>query len=168
MQETNNNDWLQIGAALGVFIGLLLIAFEIRNLNQIATGEGSLTISDYFFEHSMSEYESDIYELLAKSAENPGEMSTSEIMRLSAYMTQLVSIYDQWMSTYEFGASRMDSIDSLRANANQYFGSKFGRAWFEENRDWMRPDIAETIAHELATTPEWTVPHYVESIKSRL
>ena len=168
MQESSNNDWLQISIALGVFVGLLLVTYEIRNLNQVLAKENTLTITEHFFDHSMSGYESDIYELLLKSVERPEEMSSSEIMKLSSYMTMLVSIYDQWFSSYELGASRRESLDRLRQNTNLYFGSNFGRAWFDENRETMRADLADTIADELATNSEWTVPQYVQTIKSRL
>ena len=168
MQESRPDAWLQILASLGVFLGLLLVGFELRELNRFASSEESLTVSDYFFEYSMSEYQSDLYELLLKSAEKPDEMTSADIMKLSSYMTMQVSLYEQWFNANGMDTMHRDSLDSLRENTNFYFGSKFGRAWFAENMNAMRPEIAEAISGELAATPEWTVPQYIENIKSRL
>jgi len=39
MQNSKVNEWLQIIASLGVILSLLIVAYEIRESNRIATAE---------------------------------------------------------------------------------------------------------------------------------
>jgi len=168
VSESKLSDWIQIIASLGVVLGLLLITLEIRETNRVTLSEGSRHVSGRWADLSKSGYESDIYDLLTKSVENPEELSLAEILKLDAYFTSLVQTFDMWMSAYELGTARFDGAATLEESVNFYFGSKFGRAWFNENRYWIRPSIAEIIEAELDTRSTWDVPEYVERIKSEL
>lgn len=168
MQDSKISEWLQIIAALGVLVGLLLVAYEIRESNRVSISEGSRSVAENFRQLSISEYETDIHDLLAKSIENPEELSTAEFMRLNSYFTAIVQTFGIWEGSYNLGTARQDGIEALKENANFYFGSKFGRAWFDENKDWIRPEIADAISTGLDATPEWEVPSWEERIRSQL
>jgi hypothetical protein len=168
MQDSKISEWLQIIASLGVLAGLLLVAYEIRESNRVAISEGSRAVSEIFSELSRSEYETDIYDLLAKSIENPGELSLADTMKLNSYFSTIIQTFGLWEGAYELGTARQDALENLKQNTNFYFGSKFGRAWFDVNRSWIRPEIADVIATELNATPGWGVPLSAERIKSGL
>ena len=168
MQNSKIGEWLQIIASLGVFVGLLLVAYEIRESNRVALSEGSRAVSEIFGELLRSEYETDIHDLLAKSNENPEELSFADMMKLNAYFTAIVGAYNQWEGAYDLGTSRKNSLEDLKEGTNFYFGSKFGRAWFNENKGWISPEIANVIAAELEAAPGWGYRQSLERIRSQL
>ncbi len=83
MQKSKINEWLQISASLGVLAGLLLVAYEIREFNRVATSESVREIEDCFNDVYMSEYETNISELIVKSVEEPGQLSAAEKLKLN-------------------------------------------------------------------------------------
>jgi len=168
MQDSKIGEWLQIIASLGVFVGLLLVAYEIRETNRVALSEGSRAVSEAFGELTRSEYETDIYDLLVKSNENPEELSFADMMKLNSYFTAIVGAHNQWEGAYDLGTSRQDALEGLKGSVNFYFGSKFGRAWFNENKDWISPEIANVISIELEASPGWGVRQSLERIRSQL
>ena len=151
-----------------VLVGLLLVAYEVREANRVALSEGSRAVSEVFNEIARSEYETGIFDLLARSIENPEDLSLAETMKLSSYFTTIIQTHYLWEGSYELGTSRQSAVESLKGSATFYFGSKFGRAWFDENRSWIDPEIAEVIETELDASPEWEVPSSMERIRSRL
>jgi hypothetical protein len=168
LHDSKISDWLQIVASVGVLAGLVFVAFQIRESNRIATSEGATSISDQFTLLWISEYETDIHDLFVKSIENPSDLSTAEIRKLSSWYWSNYSIYQRWLNNYELGTARYTGLDELAASVNSYFGHKFGRAWFAQNRKYMDPRIAEVIANELDASPEWTTPPDEEALRLRL
>ena len=153
MRGTRINEWLQVLASVGVLVGLLLVAYEIRESNRVATSESVRGIEDCFIIVSVSEYETNISELIVKSVEKPGQLLASEKLRLNAYLSTVIGCYNRWQNMHRLGVSGWDGLDDLRGVAHLYFGSAFGRAWFEENKSWIKPDMVKVIETELATTP---------------
>ena len=104
----------------------------------------------------MSEYQSDISDLFIKSIEEPNDLTSSEIMKLKAYFTAIVSLYGrQWAMYREFGFAYDPTVDTVFA-AELYFGGRFARSWFRENRVWLEkdnPEIARIILSEIESIP---------------
>jgi hypothetical protein len=119
---------------------------------------------------SQVEIQSDINDLFVKSIEEPSELTTSEIMDLSSWLNNVISIYQRQVRMYEYGLAN-DPIEGIRGSANYYFVGPFARAWLEENRGWIlgsTPSLYEAIREEIESNPVQTNFEYVERIKSRL
>ena len=166
--DSKVSDWLQIVAAFGVLAGLLFVAFEIRESNRIAISEGASSISDQFTLLWISEYETDIHDLFAKSIETPSDLSTAEIRKIDSWYWTYYTIYRRWLTNYELGTARYTGLDDLAEEVIPLFGHRFGRAWFDANRGLMDSRIAEVIANELEASPVWTKPPDVEALRLRL
>ena len=167
MNSVRLNDWIQIIAAIGVIGGLLLVAYELRQNTQHVIGE---TVRELYSEYRSiirSEYESEIAALEVKCIERPEDLTDTEILEISAYLTVIVGFYDQHYDLYELGVVRSSGLDGLKSEVDFVLASKFGRAWFAENREWMQPEVALIIDQELKLLPIRTVAP-VESIKSKL
>ena len=161
------NDWMQIIAAAGVIGGLLLVAYELRQNTQHVIGE---TVRVLYVEYRTivrSEYESDIAALVVKCIEQPQDLTDSEILEVSAYLTVIIGFYDQHYDLHELGVVQSSGLNSLKEEVDYVFTSRFGRAWFAANKDWMQPEVAETIERQLEIMPiRTTAP--VENIRSQL
>ena len=171
MQISKVNEWLQLVASIGVLIGIILVAQEIRQNNELA----ELTTWNNLYQGweviSMSEYESDIHELFVKSIENPEDLSTVDMMKLGSSLTAIVLAYGQNSTAYfDYGLTDDPTEDFIFA-AQQYFSGRFARSWFVENKPWLEvyiPEMTEVIGREIEATPVETSYGLVERIRSRL
>jgi len=163
LQTSKINEWLQILASLGVLAGLLLVAYEIRDSNRLATSESVQALDSCFVNISRSEYETNIAEAIVKSFEDPTQLSAAEKLQLNGWLTASISCYVDWQNMYQLGVARYDGIEDLRPWVAIYMSSQFGRAWFDENKFWMYPDMASAIESELAAIPIQTKPPGIAS-----
>ena len=153
MQDSKISDWLQIIASLSVFVGLLLVAVEIRESNRVATSESVAELNHAWIEIQLVGAESDLFEVLAKSYEDPYGLSTEEMMRLESWFEAQISQYEWWLRAYELGTAQFDPRPIFADNAEFYFGSPFGRAYFEFARTWVRPDLIDAADAALTGRP---------------
>ena len=80
MKETKLNDWIQIAASLGVIVGLILVAYEIRTSNRLGIDQANAESIEKFgsmYEHFSSV---DAASLLVRAHEG-GELTRVEIYR---------------------------------------------------------------------------------------
>lgn len=152
-RESRISDWIQIAASLGVFAGLLLVAFEIRESNRVATSESIGAITQSWMELQLVGAESDISGILAKSYEDPYNLSNEEIMRLWYWYESVVSIYEWWLRAYELDTVEFDPIPNFAVFAADNLGSPVGRAYLEYARSWGRPELIDAANVALENRP---------------
>jgi len=156
MNISKLNDYLQLFASIGVLIGLLLVAQEIRQNNELAK---ATTINDLYkgWETlSISEFQSDISDLVVKATEQPESLSSAEIVRLNSWYVAVVSLYGRQNTMYQQYGLSYDPKADIEAGALMYFSSRFGRSWFKENRDWIEdydPEFTVLVSRIIAETP---------------
>jgi len=171
MQVSKVNDWMQLFAAIGVFASILFLAHELSQNNQIAMAERTTSSYQNWIDLSISEYESGIKELFVKSIENPEDLTTSEIMKLDAWLVAVVSLYQRTSSLhFEIGVGP-DPSYNVRDAAAYYFGGRFARSWFWANEAWLKystPEVYDIVKHEIESTPVQTEFSYLDKIKSGL
>ena len=162
------NKWLSLVANVGVLCGLILVAYEIRQSTQQATGESIIELQGAYREILISDYETDIAEHLVKSYSNPDELTDTEIVQLSSYLSTIIGWHHMYFDLHELGVTRYDATADLIEDSDYYFTGPFGRAWYAENRFWMEPSVVAVLDHELEVRPVRATPPYTEEIRSRL
>ena len=148
MNTTKLNEWLQIAASIGVLIGLLIVAYEIRQNTSVAEAEHSRALYTMWLDLSSAEMESDVGRSLIAAIENPKRLTTEDKFRINSWLTAVVSIND-----YVSRAIDLEIAPSWAAmqegDARYYFASEYARKWFAVNRSWIRPAVAETISRAI-------------------
>jgi len=174
MRTTNLNDGLQFFASVGVLAGLILVAYEIRQNNNLAEANAVHAMLVGWQQIAISEYETDIANLYAKSIEEPENLTLAEIGKMSAWLTVVMNqymlsfaMYDRGLG-YNSGGVDYNPEDELAGAFEYYFGSRFGRAWYLENRDWIDSQVIEIMDREMRARPAKSGASYAERIKSRL
>ena len=142
-------------ASLGVLVGLLLVAYEIRRNNTLAEAQAVVSTQDGWEAISISEYETDISTLRAKSISDPENLTQEEIYKLNGWLTAVVTQVDRIVEMNERGLSLGPEITDdvefqLEDNFSYYLDNRFGRAWYAENRNWMDPQITDVWDRQLA------------------
>ena len=164
MQTSKLNDWLQIAASTGVIIGLLVVAYEVRQSNLYAAAEAQRSNFAGWEEISISEYETDIGPLYVKSHEDPNSLTTAEMFKLHSWLTATMNQYDRALAMSDLGLSE-DEIYDLTRWSKFYFGSPFAKAWLEENATWIDPRNVAAVQRGLESTSDDS--SYFEKLRSR-
>ena len=170
MEFDRLNRWLALAANLGLLAGLILVALQLNQTSELARAqlinEGNLTASEVWA-GLMGE---DPAEAIAKSIENPSEMTFADFMVVDAYLWIAVNIFHR---NYELAREGMfettdwqERIDSL---GTWYLGNAFARAWWEEEaRHFFEPEFVAYIDQHLARTSGRDSEFYWKNIKARM
>jgi hypothetical protein len=174
MRKSNLNDGLQFFASVGVLVGLMMVAYEIRQNNDLAEADSVRAMLVGWQQIAISEYETDITDLYIKSLEEPENLTPAEVSKISAWLTVVMNqymltfaMYDRGLG-YESGDLSYDPESELISGFDYYYGSRFGRAWFQENRFWIDSQLVEILDREMESRPVDSGTSYVERIKARL
>ena len=157
----------EVIGVITIVASLVYVAAQIRQNNKLATAEAIREIYGSWEQISLSEYGTDIADLYIKSIERPEDLSSAEIIKLSAWLTAITAAYVRECYMYDFGLAEDPSAE-LANNAQFFFGSSFSRSWYEENKSWMPSQLIEIIDREIRENSIETNSEYVERIKSRM
>ena len=149
MQVSKLNEWLNLAASIGVIIGLLLVAYEIRQNRILAEAQVVDSFLSGFEELHISGYETDIMDVFAKAELAPRNLTRADLYKLDAWCTKVVLTVDRFVEAYErgFRAGPERTADQryvLESSFDVYINNPIGRAWYPANRDWIDPTIVET------------------------
>lgn len=162
MNVAKFNDTLQLLASVGVLIGLIVVAYELRQNKAFAEAEYNATTYGMWIQATAMEMETDIGEIVIKSIENPQSLSNPEKFKLNSWLTHIISIYDHGERAREIGVGTTASGMMSEAEVRYYFSSDYARQWFQGNRYWIRPGVAESISKGIEEFPiltEWKQVH---------
>ncbi len=132
MKTDNLNRWLSLVANVGVMLGLVLVAFQIRQ-------DVELTKIQLFSDATSSRKEwnqamlgSDPMNVVMKSIENPSELTLAELHVMDAYLVGAVNELRRLEMLEAAGLNVNVEVEGLH---HFFFGTKFAKAWYEEFRD---------------------------------
>jgi len=153
---------------------LILVAYEIRQNSDLAEADSVRAMLVGWQEIAISEYETDIVNIHVKSIEDPEGLTAAEIGKMSAWLTVIMNQYMLTFSMHErnlgynYGDMDYGPEMELLGGFEYYFGSRFGRSWYMENRGWIDSEIVEILDREMKARPVQSSVSYIERIRSRL
>ncbi len=165
-------NWPNLIASIGVLAGLLLVAYELRQNNEIARAETFQTMWQMVSELTKIEVETDILQIYRRSIDDPLSLSDDDIDRLDSYLwlyfdTQTVkAVMRETYGLYDVSVERQ-----ANDSADYYLAGRFGRAWYAENKSAIavyNPEFAEAVSERLANTPVELSHSYPEQLRSRI
>ena len=153
MKLSDFNEYLQTVAALGAIVALLVVGYEIRESNRIATQQALSSNWSNWIEQSMGDIESGVSRTLAKSRLRPGELTLAEKIDLDFYLTGYLYAWhhDYYVLLWDTEvALSEDILTDLEEDAPLYFDTAFSRAWLQENKSWIDPQLFKAIERGLS------------------
>jgi hypothetical protein len=174
MRKSGWIDGMQLIASVGVLAGLIMVAYEIRQNNDLAEADSVRAMLVGWQQIAISEYETDIVNIHVKSIEDPENLTAAEIGKMSAWLTVVMNQYMLTFSMNErslgYNYGNMDNGPEMElvGGFEYYFGSRFGRSWYMENRGWIDSEIIEILDREMEARPVQSSVSYFERIRSRL
>ena len=167
LRKLTLDNWIQIITSFAVVVGLLLVAYEFRQNTNFAKAEAARSIISDWSDLSISEFESDIFDLYIRSVEAPEGLSSSEVLKMSAWLAATIGEFNLQSQMYTVGLAE-DPTSDLVGDFQYYLGSSFARAWYAENRHWLTAHLVEVIDQEMERNPVESISTYVESIRLRI
>ena len=174
MRKRNWIDGLETFTSVSILAGLILVAYEIRQNNDFAEADAVRAMSTGWDQIYSSIYETDIASIHAKSIEDPQNLTSAEILKMSAWLSLIANQYslefsmDERNLGYDYGDVPNGTEESLVGGFDYYFGNRFARSWYLENKFWIETRIVEIMDREYEARPIQSGASMAERIKSRL
>ena len=161
------NDRLQLFASVGVIIGLIMVAVEIRQNSEIARTDTFVAILEGWNALTIAEFESDIGVVFEKSMEAPQDLTTAELHKLGAWLQSMTQI---WQLQMELNQTIVTSVlqDEIGEEVFYFFGNHATRAWYKENRYWMTDEMLEILDTQIAANPLGGDKAYFDRMKESI
>ena len=94
MDMDRANRWLTFGANIGVIVGILFLAVEIRQSNRIAIASTEIDVRNSFASSNRSLYsDSDFAELIVKISDVDAQLTPAEEWRVYQYVLEGVNTW---------------------------------------------------------------------------
>ena len=174
MRKRNWIDGLETFTSVSILAGLILVAYEIRQNNDFTEADAVRALTEGWQHINSSVYETDIASIRIKSIEDPHNLTSAEILKMSAWLSLIVNQYSLEFSMdyrnlgYDYGDVPNGTEQSLVGGFDYYFGNRFARSWYLENKLWMELEIVKIMDREYEARPILSGFSYVERMKSRL
>ncbi len=164
MNSSGLNNWLQIGANIGLLAGIALVAVQINQNTKLVRiqllNEESRTLIEG--EHSMLGENPAV--VIEKSVVDPQNLSVGEMRVMEAVhwrvFQQIQHLYDE---RELYGEKWKRLVEQEAAWA---LGTPFGRAWWEENRN--EDEVSEYVDEVIAEVEFDSKVKYYSRIKAHL
>ena len=154
MKGDSVNRWLSLGVNFGVVIGLLLVAFQIKQ-------DADLTKAVLFNDHTNSRKEwnqammgENPMEVVAKSIERPSELTLHELHVMDMYLIGAINELRR-LEVLKVAGLQVDNagVEGLQVF---YFWSNFAKAWYAEYSGGTQ-EAAPVDDLITAVDPDWNV-----------
>ena len=163
MNSDNLNKWLSLGANIGVVIGLLLVAFQIRQDAELTKAQLFSESTDSRREWNQAMMGNEPMKVVTKSIERPHELTLEELQIMDMYLLAAVNEIRRLELFKNAGLQADADVENLEVF---YFGSNFAIAWYQEYRD---DEVKGTAADERISgvDPDWVI-NYFDRVLGRL
>jgi len=150
MNYTKLNDWLQIAAALGVIVGLGLVAYELRLSNRIGWEQASADALDRWDNVSEMSLLPGMAELFLRAHQGE-ELSREEAIFMNAYIdTGLSTILHDYRLYLTGSLVLPQGWESAYNRIIQYYaGSPYARRKWETSKVAWQPDFVSVVDNAL-------------------
>lgn len=125
----NARSWIEIGSVLVLVGGLVLVAAQIRQSTEITRIQLDTSVQQNWRTVDGTRQSEGFAKVLAKSIENPQDLTLAEFFELDAYYQGVLDQLQIVAKHVETGY-REDPLEEIfQNNAEIYFGNAFAKAW---------------------------------------
>lgn len=136
-----------------MLIGLIFVALELRQNNAIAHQQAVSGNWSTWAELEMAQLDSNIPGVFAKSMTDADDLSLSEQVELSFWLSGVMSAWEHDYASLNLSqGSAAGVLEEIKRGVPFYFGNSFTRGWYIENKYWLSPEIVSAIDDEIAVT----------------
>ena len=138
MSTSRASEWVNLIASIGILAGLIFVAYELRQANEIAEAETFRTMWEMAGELNRLGVETDVLNLVRKSVSDPSTLSDEHIGRLDAYFALLLEVQIvKAVMADSYGLYPVTVQEQARDIVDNNLSGRFARAWFASNKPWI-------------------------------
>ena len=134
MKLNEINEYVQTGAAVVAIVGILLLGYELRQSNMLATQQATSESWASWQNWYGSILESGVSEAVAKSFNSPELLTNAEKDQLYTYYIGWMSLYEADFDVFSYTSDVVveREYEDAVVVLSGLFSSPYGRAWFYE------------------------------------
>ena len=152
MTSRNWKDTAELVGIAAIVVGLIFVYAELRQTSTIARVEMSNEANQIFAELDEQERDQAFANILVKAEASPAELTQIERIQLNAYYRRVLHAYSRENYYYRQGIFA-EWVSPIRRTAPRYFGSGYGRAWWDARKTYFisstRIDVAVEVDRSL-------------------
>jgi cytochrome c-type biogenesis protein CcmE len=145
MQRKAISDWIQILATIGVIVGLVLVAFELRQNANLARAD----MNSQMLVHQQSLFgafrDRDFAMVFTKSLERPDALSAEDAIMMNGYYRDLVATLIREWQMIARGVFEDDSMFIAMSVVRSGLGTEYGQERWAQNKHGFGPSLRHQI-----------------------
>ena len=172
MKTKNLQHWVTVAANVGVLIGLIFLVLELGQNSAIATAQARLDYASGWREVDGVRQDPEFAAILAKSFEEPENLSFTEVIQLDAYYWGVI---DQMISAQvgaDSGVRERPFQTAAIEAAEMHFSNDFARAWWRQVRwhweDAGQDDFRQTMERAIEAAEAKGIDFVYENLRNDL
>ena len=127
--SVSTRSWVEVGSVLALLGGLALVAAQIKQSTDITRIQLATSVTQNWRTVDGTRQSEEFASVLAKSIEQPQDLTLAEFLELDAYYLGVVDQFAALALHLESGY-RESTLENVYANnAQLYFGNSFAQAW---------------------------------------
>lgn len=145
MKAKQVNDWLQVMASVGVVIGLMFVALELRENSKLAREQGISAMSGAYSNFLSRLDDPEARDILIRAMEDSGEISLDESFHLTSLYLELLNGAEADFIIGESRGLMSDITATTGGSAAVWLSNRHGRAFWANVRNLYTPEFAALI-----------------------
>ena len=135
---------IELVGIAAVVIGLFMVFEELRQARTIARAELSAETTRLLEVLNNKERDSEFAAILVKSQKSPATLTVGERLQMNSYLRGAIIAFTRERYNYRLGI--FETWDELPYFLGPYyFGSGYGRAYWEATKDQWNPELVEVV-----------------------
>lgn len=170
MERSKLVTWIEILTGISVFVGLLLVAMELRQSNEHASAQSVLEFYNDWTEIYQHESQYHIDMLIGKAIEHPDQLTDAELYRLDDYYSLVMSAFMVRELMEELGLNPVRRVsEQAQSIVDDFFYYPVSRAWLTLYTSWVEgeaPVLYRALQDAMNDTPIEESPVWVNEWRS--
>jgi len=151
MKKETINDWLQLGAAIGVIVSLIFVGLEIRQSREIAMADIYQQRAAMVIDVQLGTMPWDAIRTAINKNINNEPLTERDELLIGLYQVPWFSYWENNFYQYQNGLLPEEQwLSSRNAMLNRFTRNSQFRDWWTENRDEWRESFAVEVDQVLA------------------
>lgn len=170
MEFADLEGMLQLVGTLGLIIGLVLVAAQIRQNSNLMRAELSSDRHDAWIEIDSAKRLDNFSQVLSKVIEDPANLSLAEMIEMDGYLMNVLAQLDREYVLADLKTFLSEPEKTVKENVEIYMGNRFAQSWWVEQKSdklWNKKMINDIDIEIRKLSPNRDSVYY-ERIKSRL
>ncbi|MDX1404551.1 MAG: hypothetical protein R3192_08435, partial [Woeseiaceae bacterium] len=155
--------WLQVGANLGIILGLVLVGLQLKQNSDLLRIQLLYAESQSFINHERAMIGENGADAWARSLEAPRELTLSETRIMEAH---LYALAEQWRASHllhELGVLGEEWQNRIIEESVYYLGNPYGRAWWNvySGTTPLPDELRALVQQQIDESPNYTLPYHM-------